>query len=266
MSDYILNLLPVNEAEKEEFEAIAPEAVHVYAGRRTVTPEQLERATILFGWPRPADLPGAKHLKWFQTMWAGTEEYAGKVPQGALFTSSSGSNSRSVAEHMLACLLALCRRLPTYRDAQRDRRWKDEGAMKTIVALCLLFCAVMLVVTHTLSPLFVRLFTSNPDTIARSVRYIKIFTCMILPLAIQYPLVDEMTALAQVGRALYCSLARKAIFLACLLLLPALLGPEATFFAEPIADLLAAVNTAIFFARMFPRALETCRAGQALET
>ena len=138
MSDYILNLLPVNEAEKEEFEAIAPEAVHVYAGRRTVTPEQLERATILFGWPRPDDLSRARALKWFQTMWAGTEEYAGKVPQGALFTSSSGSNSRSVAEHMLACLLALCRRLPTYRDAQRDHQWKDEGAMKTIFGAAVL--------------------------------------------------------------------------------------------------------------------------------
>ena len=138
MSDYILNLLPVNEAEKQEFEAIAPEAVHVYAGRRTVTPEQLERATVLFGWPRPDDLPRARNLKWFQTMWAGTEEYDGKVPEGAAFTSSSGSNSRSVAEHMLSCLLALCRRLPTYRDAQRDHQWKDEGAMKTIFGAAVL--------------------------------------------------------------------------------------------------------------------------------
>ena len=132
MSEYILNLLPVNEAEKQEFQAIAPEADHIYAGRRTVTPEQLERATVLFGWPRPEDLKRARNLKWFQTMWAGTEEYDGAVPEGAVFTSSSGSNSRSVAEHMLAGLLALCRRLPAYRDAQRDHQWKDEGAMKTI--------------------------------------------------------------------------------------------------------------------------------------
>ena len=58
--------------------------------------------------------------------------------RGPLFTSSSGSNSRSVAEHMLACLLALCRRLPTYRDAQRDHQWKDEGAMKTIFGAAVL--------------------------------------------------------------------------------------------------------------------------------
>lgn len=134
MSDYILNMLPVNEEEKQEFEAIAPQATHVYAGRRTVTPEQLAAATIIFGWPRPRDLATAKNLKWFQTMWAGTDEYMGDgiLPQGALFTSSSGSNSLSVAEHMLASLLALCRRLPTYRDNQRAHLWKDEGAMKAV--------------------------------------------------------------------------------------------------------------------------------------
>ena len=109
MSDTILNLLPVNEEEKREFEAIAPGATHVYAGRRTVTPEQLERATVIFGWPRPEDLRRAHSLKWFQTMWAGTEEYEapGVLPEGVRFTSSSGSNSYSVAEHLFASLLAL---------------------------------------------------------------------------------------------------------------------------------------------------------------
>ena len=133
MSQYILNLLPVKEEEKGEFEAIAPNAVHVYAGRRTVTPEQLAQATILFGWPRPKDMKNARSLQWFQTMWAGTEEYEGMLPQGVLFTCSAGTNSRSVAEHMLASLLAVCRRLPTYRDSQRAHKWEDEGAMKTIL-------------------------------------------------------------------------------------------------------------------------------------
>ena len=55
------------------------------------------------------------------------------LPEGVLFTSSSGSNSRSVAEHMLTGLLAVCRRLPLYMDSQRARLWKDEGPMKTIL-------------------------------------------------------------------------------------------------------------------------------------
>ena len=134
MSESILNLLPVKEEEKREFEAIAPQAVHVYAGRRTVTPEQIAQATIIFGWVRAGALKKAARLKWFQTMWAGTDEYEGEgiLPPGVILTSSSGSNSQGVAEHMLASLLALCRRLPTYRDSQRQHLWKDEGKMKTI--------------------------------------------------------------------------------------------------------------------------------------
>ena len=133
MSEYILNLLPLHEGEREEFEAIAPGAVHVCAGRRTVTPEQLAAATVIFGWPRAESMKQAVSLKWFQTMWAGTEEYAGFLPEGILFTSSSGSNSRSVAEHMLTGLMAVCRRLPAYLDSQRAHVWKDEGPMKTVL-------------------------------------------------------------------------------------------------------------------------------------
>ncbi|MEY8318876.1 D-2-hydroxyacid dehydrogenase [Oscillospiraceae bacterium 50-58] len=133
MSEYILNLLPLHEGEREEFEIIAPNAVHVYAHSSTVTPEQLAAATVIFGWPRPERMKDAVHLKWFQTMWAGTEEYDGFLPENILFTSSSGSNSRSVAEHMLTSLLAVCRRLPTYLDSQRAHVWKDEGPMKTIL-------------------------------------------------------------------------------------------------------------------------------------
>ena len=135
MSECIVNLLPLTQEEKREVEAIAPDAVHIYAGRRSVTEEQLAQATILLGWVRAADLKKAGKLKWFQTMWAGTDEYEGPgtLPEGVILTSSSGSNSRSVAEHMLASVLALCRRLPEYRDSQREHRWQDEGKMRTLL-------------------------------------------------------------------------------------------------------------------------------------
>lgn len=134
MSEYILNLLPLVEGEREKFEALAPDAVHVYAGRKTVTPQQLAEATIIFGWPKAEELHYARNLKWLQTMWAGTDEYEGEgiLPPGVIMSSSSGSNSLSVAEHILASVMALCRRLPTYRDSQKQHRWTDEGVMKTI--------------------------------------------------------------------------------------------------------------------------------------
>lgn len=133
-------------------------------------------------------------------------------------------------------------------------------ALRTIVGMCLVFCALMLVLTYTVSPLIVRLFTADGDLIARSVRYIKMFTCMILPLAVQYPLVDESIALGQVRRALFCSMFRKTVFLVGLILLPMLTNPENTFFAEPIADLVAATLTSILFMRAYPKVLATCEA------
>ena len=128
-------------------------------------------------------------------------------------------------------------------------------AIQSIVALCVTFCVLMTVVTHTLSPVFVGLFTQNPEVAARSVRYIKVFTAMIIPLAIQYPLVDETTALGHVRLALFCSIFRKCVFLAGLLLLPALVSPEATFLSEPIADVVAATVTTCLFLHFFPKIL-----------
>ena len=144
-----------------------------------------------------------------------------------------------------------------------------KSAMKIIVGLCVVFCALMLLVTHTVSPLFCRLFTADANTIARSVRYIKMFTCMIIPLAIQYPLVDELTAMGRVRLALFCSLFRKTVFFIGLLALPFFFGAEQTFFAEPIADVVAATTTSILFLRSFPKTLRQCaalRSGQQIST
>lgn len=132
-------------------------------------------------------------------------------------------------------------------------------AMRAIVGLCVGFCAIMMVVTHTLSPFFARLFTADPDLISRSVTYIKVFTAMILPLAVQYPLVDETTALGHLRLALFFSLFRKSLYFFSLLLLPALISAQATFLAEPIADLVSACVSAFLFLRAFPRILLQCK-------
>ena len=138
MSDVILNLLPVREEEKAAFQAAAPEAVHLYAGRRTATPEQFAQATIVMGWPRPNMLAQAPRLRWFHCMWAGTDWYTDVLPPSVLLTSSAGTNSQSVAEHMLASLLALYRKLPTCRDQQRAHAWIDVGNMKSLAGATVL--------------------------------------------------------------------------------------------------------------------------------
>ena len=102
-------------------------------------------------------------------------------------------------------------------DVQRIKK-----AILYITGLCVSFCILITVVTWAASPVYVRLFTEDPEILHRSVTYIKRFTFMIIPLAIQYPLVDETTALGKMKLALYCSAFRKFIFLAGLIFLPAL--------------------------------------------
>ena len=138
MPDVILNLLPVREEEKAAFEAAAPDAVHLYAGRRTATPEQFAQATIVMGWPRAEMLAQAPRLRWFHCMWAGTDQYTDTVPPSVLMTSSAGTNSQSVAEHMLASLLSLYRKIPQCRDQQRDHSWIDVGDMKSLAGATVL--------------------------------------------------------------------------------------------------------------------------------
>lgn len=131
-------------------------------------------------------------------------------------------------------------------------------AIQCITGLCVIFCILMTIITHTASPLYVSLFTRDPEIMLRSVRYIKLFTAMIIPLAFQYALVDETTALGQVRLALFCSMFRKTVFLSALFLLPALFTAEATFFSEPLADLVSCIMTITLFLHFFPRILVKC--------
>ena len=134
---------------------------------------------------------------------------------------------------------------------QRIRR-----AILYIGALCVVFCALMTLAAHTSAArLFVRLFTQDAEIAARSVDYIQVFTLMIIPLAVQYTLVDESTALGRVKFAMGCSLFRKSVFVAGIFALPALFGAEQTFYCEPLADGVAACVTSCLFAWYFPRVL-----------
>ena len=140
MSEYILNLLPLKEGEEALFRQVAPGAVHVWAERKQVTDEQYRQATVILGWPIEAGLKRCPNLKWVHSMWAGVDSYLapGVLPEGVMLTKSSGSNSQSVAEHMLACLLALCRKLPQCQDAQRRHIWCKIPRAKTISGMMVL--------------------------------------------------------------------------------------------------------------------------------
>jgi phosphoglycerate dehydrogenase-like enzyme len=90
-------------------------------------------------------IPRAPRLCFIQSISAGTDQYSREALGGAgiRVASAQGANERAVAEHALALILALARKLPEARDNQAARKWRgmigeiarreDELGGKTLV-------------------------------------------------------------------------------------------------------------------------------------
>jgi phosphoglycerate dehydrogenase-like enzyme len=73
-----------------------------------------------------AVLDRAKKLRYIQSIGAGTDQFDRDrlTARGIRLASARGVNYRAVAEHAMALMLALARRLPEARDNQRQHRWR----------------------------------------------------------------------------------------------------------------------------------------------
>lgn len=130
-------------------------------------------------------------------------------------------------------------------------------AEKYITALCLGFTVFMTLVSLFAAGPFVSLFTSNAEIAPRSVWGIRVFMVGVIPLAFQYAFVDGLTALGQPQYAIVLSLTRKLIvYLGCILVLPVFWGAQAVFYAEPAADICAAILSTAVFLIVFPKILK----------
>jgi phosphoglycerate dehydrogenase-like enzyme len=68
----------------------------------------------------------ARKLKFIQSISAGTDQYDRDVlrKHGVRLASAAGVNAKAVAEHAMALMLALYRRLPEARDNQHAKHWR----------------------------------------------------------------------------------------------------------------------------------------------
>jgi phosphoglycerate dehydrogenase-like enzyme len=71
-------------------------------------------------------LPRASRLRFIQSIGAGTDQFPrdALAARGVRLVSARGVNARAVAEHVMALILALARRLPEARDNQGKRVWR----------------------------------------------------------------------------------------------------------------------------------------------
>ncbi|MEY4713254.1 MAG: hypothetical protein RIS88_2704 [Pseudomonadota bacterium] len=97
------------------------------------------------GFWRNEFIPLAPRLGFIQSISAGTDQYSRELlgQAGIRVASAQGSNERAVAEHAIALILAMARKLPMARDNQTARQWRgliseipkreDELGGKTLV-------------------------------------------------------------------------------------------------------------------------------------
>lgn len=128
-------------------------------------------------------------------------------------------------------------------------------AEKAVIRTGLIFCAVMFVFAQWGSGLFVRIFTREPSYIAQTVDFIRIYTLGVIPLAVQYAIVDGFTGMGIAKAALPLSFLRKGIYIALVLLLCVWKGAEYLFWAEPVSDIVSPVISVLTFLAVLPKIL-----------
>ena len=127
--------------------------------------------------------------------------------------------------------------------------------VRCVLTLCICFTGFVFVLSRIVPEGFVRIFTSDSEQIHLSSWAIRTYTLMIVPLAFQYTFVDSLTALGKPKVSLTLSLFRKTLYFSCACLLPFAFGATSSFYAEPIADGIAAVastTTYLMIMKMHP--------------
>ncbi len=129
--------------------------------------------------------------------------------------------------------------------AKNTSRVKE--AEKYIMLLSVAYTTILFIIGQMAGGVFVRLFTSEALIAKEAIRAIRICTLAVIPLALQYAIVDGFTGLGQVKYSLPLSTFRKAVYFVALFMLPMFFGAKATFFAEPISDIISPIVSIIVY-------------------
>ena len=122
-------------------------------------------------------------------------------------------------------------------------------AQRYILLIGVIYTAVLLVVAQLFCAPFTWIFTPDAQVSQLAVSAIRITTLGIVPMAVQYAIVDGLNGMGMMYYSLPLSFLRKAVYFVPLFLLPSLFGPMAAFYAEPISDFIPPVITAVFYWR-----------------
>lgn len=128
----IVVTIPMNNIEKNLIESLATSYEVLYLKAQDISKEILNDCEILLGNVSPALLKENKSIKWVHLNSAGVNSYIDVISPETTLTNSTGAYDLALAEHTLAMIFALQKKLQYYIRNQENCLWKDEGKVKSI--------------------------------------------------------------------------------------------------------------------------------------
>lgn len=132
------------------------------------------------------------------------------------------------------------------------------SAQKYITLLAVVQCSIMFLFSRTLSQYFVYLFTRNESYVELTVWAIRVYTMGIIPLAVQYEVVDGFTGMGVPSVAISLSMFRKLLYLVSVFLIPVFAGVENVFYAEVVSDFGGTTVSVIVYLLLIGRIMRRC--------
>ena len=127
-------IMKADEEVREQIVRSCPQATIHFADKKNLTAEDVEEAEVIVG-----NLPGqwlkeAVKLRWLHLESAGAEKYVHHpdLDPSVILSNSTGAYGPAIAEHMLAAVLTMYKKLPLYHENQKKRIWHDEGSVLSL--------------------------------------------------------------------------------------------------------------------------------------
>ncbi len=131
---------------------------------------------------------------------------------------------------------------------------KVMDSFKYVFLLCAAYLGILLILSQTIPDLFVRVFSRNNDTIGLASEFLSRYTLGILGVAVQYAVVDGLTAMGKIKYAFPVSFFRKILYIVFVAVLPMVTSLENIFYACAISDIVGSLFTiTVFFSLIRPR-------------
>ncbi len=129
-------------------------------------------------------------------------------------------------------------------------------AYRYICKVCIGYCTIMFILIWLFGKGFILLFNNDEIVVLNCLKAMHLYTIFLIPLGLQYELVDGMTGLGQVRISFPLSFFRKSVYFIALFIIPLKFDPIYVFLAESISDLLGPLVSYFVVKRNFDHILQ----------